>query len=96
MADERNRISGQELTPEEEARRADLAQAGKSRELEAWEKFDVSSPREVGEEQKQIVQTRRVLTRKMADGKKCAKARLVTKGSQDPDLREGWWTPRDA
>ena len=58
VADERNRILGQELTPREEDMHADLVKAGKSRELEAWEEFDVFSPREAGKVQKQIVPTR--------------------------------------
>ena len=55
VADERNRISGQELTPEVEEMHADLAEAGKLRELAAWGKFDVSPPREACIAQKQIV-----------------------------------------
>ena len=89
MADERNRILGQELTPGEEDMHADLVTAGKSRGLAAWEKFDVFSPNKDGEVQKQIVQTRWVLTWKVADGKKCVKAHLVAKGFQDPDLTGG-------
>ena len=38
--------------------------------------------------QKQLVDTRWVLTWKMAEGKKCVKARLVAKGFQDPDLED--------
>ena len=37
-----NRISGQELTPEEDEVHADLVEADKLRELDTWEKFDVS------------------------------------------------------
>ena len=89
VADECDRILNQELTPEEKDMHADSVTAGKSRELEPWEKFDAFPPREAGKVQKQIVQTRWVLTWKMADGNKCVKARLVAKGFQDPDLREG-------
>ena len=56
----RNCILGQELTPEGEGVRADLVEASKLRELGAGEKFDVLSPREACEVQKQIAQTRRV------------------------------------
>ena len=38
---------------------------------------------------KQIAQTRRVLTWKMVDRKKCVEERLVAKGFKDPDLKEG-------
>ena len=57
VADERNRILGQELTPEEEEVRADLVEAGKLRELEAWENFNVFSPQEAYEKT-QIAQAR--------------------------------------
>ena len=77
VADERNRISGQELTPEEAELHADLVAAGKQREFAAWRKFDVFSPHEACKAKKQIVQTRWALTWKMVEGKKCAKARLV-------------------
>ena len=60
--------------------RADLVGEGKLRELEYWGKFDVFSPHEACENQKQIVQTRWVLTWKMVDGKQRVKARLVAKG----------------
>ena len=68
---------------------ADLGRAGRLRELEAWEKFDVYSPHEACKEQKQIAQTRGVLTWKIADGKKCVKARLVARGFRSPELKEG-------
>ena len=68
---------------------ADLGRAGRLRELEAWEKFDVYSPHEACKEQKQIAQTRGVLTWKIADGKKCVKARLVARGFRGPELKEG-------
>ena len=80
---------GQEVTLEEEELHADLEEAGKLRELEAWGKFDVFPPREACKEQKRIVQTRWVLTWKMVGGEKCVKARLVAKGFQDPDLKAG-------
>ena len=44
VADECNRILGQELTLEEEAAHADLVEAGKPRELETWGKFGVLPP----------------------------------------------------
>ena len=39
--------------------------------------------------QKQIVQTRWVLTWEMLGGKQCVEARLVAKGFQDPGLKDG-------
>ena len=48
--------------------------------------FSLLSARKV---QKQIVQTRWVLTGKMADGQKCVKTRLVATGFQDPDSKDG-------
>ena len=69
VADECNRISRQELTPEEEGMHADLVKAAKIREFEAWGKFGVLAPHEACVVRRQIVQTRWVLTSKMADGK---------------------------
>ena len=89
VADECNRVSGQELSPEQDKRHAGLVHEGKLRELAAWEKFDVYSHRAARTVSNEIVQTRWVLTWKMVDDKKKAKARLATKGFQDPDLREG-------
>ena len=89
VADECNRILGQELPREAEEMRADLANEGKRRELAARDKFDVSSPLRACKVQTQIVQTRWVLTRKMVEGKKCVKARLVAEGFQHLDLKDG-------
>ena len=68
---------------------ADLVKAGKQRELAAWGKLDVFPPRDACKVRKQIVQRRWLLTRKMAEGKKCVKARLVAKCFQGPDLKDG-------
>ena len=89
VADECNRTLGQELTPVEEEIRADLVNAGKQRELAAWAKFDAFSPHEASRVQKQIVETRWVLTWETLGGKECVEARLVAKGYQDPDLKDG-------
>ena len=69
VADECNRISGQDLTPEEEEVHADSVEAGKLREPEEWEKFDVSPPHEACKVKKQIAQTRWVLNWKRVGGK---------------------------
>ena len=42
-----NRVWGQESSPEEEKQHAELAQAAKTRELDAWRKFDVNEPRQI-------------------------------------------------
>ena len=59
---------------------AELVQDGKRRELEAWGKFEAFSPLNARRAQKQLVDTRWVLTWKMAEGKKCVKARFAAKG----------------
>ena len=69
--------------------RADLVNEGEKRELEAWGKLDVFSPHSACAVQKQLVQTRWVLTWKIVEGKKRVTARLVAKGFQDPDLKDG-------
>ena len=86
VADECNRVLGQELSQEEDEMRADLAREGKRRELEAWGEFDAFSPLSACKVQKQLVDTRWALTWKMVEGRECVKARLAAKGSQDPDL----------
>ena len=72
-----------------EEQRAELVRATKIQELDSWKKFDVREPRRASHVSKQKVETRRVITWKTADGRKCVQARLVAKGDQDPDLREG-------
>ena len=61
----------------------------KKRELDAWCKFQVSSPVLWKNVAKDIVDTRWVLTWKSAEGRRTAKARLVARGFQDPDLAAG-------
>ena len=58
VADECNPVLGQECTLEKEETHAHLVRAGKTRELEDWDKFDVYSQYEHCKVQKQIVQTR--------------------------------------
>ena len=45
VADESNRVLGQELSPEEAGQHAELVQAAKTEELDAWKKFDVFDSR---------------------------------------------------
>ena len=47
VADECGRVLGQELSPGEEERHAELAQAAKAEELDNWEKFDISNPESI-------------------------------------------------
>ena len=89
VADERNRVLGAELSPEEEEQHAALLQAAKMEELVARQKFDIPEPRIGGNVSKQIAQARWVLTRKMVDGRKSVKARLVAEGYQGPDVQDG-------
>ena len=89
VAEERNRISGQELTEGEERAFSDLVKKAKERELEAWEQLRVFSPIQPGTQQENLVDTRWVLAWKEVDGVKTAKARLAAKGFQGPDLRMG-------
>ena len=87
VADKCNRELGQELSPGGEERHGDLA--AKNTELGDCKKFDVCEPRNDCDVSRTGVQTRSVLTRKMMDGHKGDKARLVAEGYQDPGLREG-------
>ena len=58
VADEVHRVLGWELSPDEKARHAELAQATKTTELDAWEKFEVCEPRKNDGVSKQILQSR--------------------------------------
>ena len=80
---------GQELTEGDERTFSDLAKTAKAKELEAWGHFRVLPPMQPGTKQKDLVDTRCVLTWKEVDGVKTVKARLVAKGFQGPDLRLG-------
>ena len=62
VADERNRVLGQEITLEEEEMHTDLVRAGKLRELEAWMKFDVFPHLEACDVRKRVVQSMLVMT----------------------------------
>ena len=82
VADECNRILGQELTAEEEMACQELVHEGEMRELEARKKFKVFSSVGEGAISKKVIDSRWALTWKMADGAKKVKARLVAKGFQ--------------
>ena len=58
VADECNRALGQKLPKEGKEMRAELAQEGKRRELEAWGKFEAFVPLDASKVQKQLIDTR--------------------------------------
>ena len=89
FAEERSRVSGQELTKVEECAHADHVRKAKTREVGAWERFKVSSPVKMGAESKEMVDTRWVPTRKEVDGVWTVRARTMAKGYQDPDPSNG-------
>ena len=74
---------------DDESRFAKEVNAAKGRGLDAWCKFQVSPPVPQATVEKDVVETRWVLTWKDLDGKRTVKARLVARGFQDPDLAEG-------
>ena len=80
---------GQELSSVDELRLAKEVEAAKCRELDAWCKFQVSSPVPRTTVTKDVVETRWVLLWKALEGKRTVQARLVARGFQDPDLAEG-------
>ena len=84
-----DRPLGQELSRDDEIQFAKGVRAAKKRELDAWFKFQVSSPVPQKSATRGVVETRWVLTWKDLDGKRTVKARLVARGFQDPDLAEG-------
>ena len=55
----------------------------------AWRQFKVCPPVQMGSQTKDVVDTRRALTRKEAGSKKTVKARSLVKGYQGPDLKDG-------
>ena len=75
VAEECNRVSGQELTEAEERVRADLAQRAKERELEAWGRFKGLPPAKMGAKSKEMADTRWVLAWKEVGGAKTVAAR---------------------
>ena len=57
MADESNRVSGQELSEEKGAARADLVRETKVTEPDAWKSFKVLKPLRMGDVGKTAVDT---------------------------------------
>ena len=60
--------------------RADPLGKGKEWELDRWRQFEVFAPVKIGARAKDVADTRRALTRKEAEEKETAKARLVSEG----------------
>ena len=80
---------GQELPADEARCFSKEIRDAKKRELDAWSKFQVFSPLLRKRVARDIVDTRWVLTWKSADGRRAAKARLMAREFQDPDLTAG-------
>ena len=78
VAEECNRISGQELTEGDGRNVADLDREAKVREFEAWGQFKVSPPEKLGAQSKALVGTCWVLT---WVGQTTANARWVGPGA---------------
>ena len=89
VSDECNRALRQELSPEEEEQHAGLEQTARIKELGEWKKFDVFEPRKGRKVSKQVIQTRRALTRKMVDGHKSVEVRSAATGYQGPEFQGG-------
>ena len=96
VAEERNRISAQGLTEEEEKLHKDVASGAKRQEITAQRQFNGFSPIEGDAQSKAIADTRLAPTWDVADVRKPAKARLVAKGYQARLRRRAMWILRDA
>ena len=82
VAEECNRVSGQESTEEEERLHADLERTAKERELGFRKQFEVLPPANMAPQSKDVVEARWVLTSRNAGGTKTVTARLAAKGYQ--------------
>ena len=89
MADERNRVLGQERSEEERAVHAELAREAKGGEAEKWKSYEILKLLMAGDVGKSAVGARWVLTWIMVEGVTTVKARPAAKGFQDPDLKAG-------
>ena len=80
---------------------ADPVREATGRELDRRKQLKVSPPGEMGSQPKDVVNTRWALPQEEAEGAETVIARLVAKGYQGPDLRNGemdivgsvspWW-----
>ena len=88
-AEERNRLLRQKLTALAERVRADLARKADVGEWDAWREFKVPEPVHMGAQNKDVADTRWMITWEGAEGKQTASVQLVAKGCQDPALKDG-------
>ena len=88
-----SRVCCQELTGEEDKSHKGLVSAAAARELGAWKKLKVFRSVNRRRPSKSVVDTRRALTWKMAEGKKNAQTRLAKKGYMYTDLKDGLIEP---
>ena len=88
VAEECNRVSGQELTEEDERAHAGPGKTAKGREVDTWKQFEVYSPSQTGTRANNAVDTLWVLTWKGVDGRQTVKVLLAAKGRQDADIRD--------
>ena len=79
VAEEYNRVSGQELAEEEVRLRADFVQKAKEREMEPRKQFKVFSPVEIGSSSTDVADTHWALTWRQVGGAKTVQARLVAR-----------------
>ena len=88
-ADDSNPSLDQELLPEKERGHAATVRAAKGRELAARIEFQVFTPVKLGAFPRAVADSRYAPPWKMVGGKREMEARLVAKGYQDSDLKEG-------
>ena len=89
VSEECNRVSARDSSEEEGKLHEDLVPGAKVKEADAWKQFKVSEPFKKRDIPKAVVSTRWVLTWKAADGAKCVKSLLASKGYQEPELKDG-------
>ena len=80
VAEERNRVLGQELTEVGDRAHADLLRMAKERKVDASKKLKVLPPVQMDAETTDVADRRWVLTWKEVGGKLTATERLVAKG----------------
>ena len=80
---------GQDLTEERERTRVDLVRKADEKGLDVWKHVKVFPPVKMGSQSKDVADTRWALTWGVVEGAKTVRARLVAKGDQGPDLRNG-------
>ena len=87
VAEKCARISGQDAADEGGKLQQVLVSDADGRQHSAQKQYNVRSSSKGGVHSEAIADTRSALTWKVADGKKAAKARLMVKGYQGPDLK---------